>query len=204
MTSSFARPTRGYGFAEGFLARRRMSIAHHLIRKINRRGCILDIGCGAHPLFLQSIIFSERYGIDASVEDSLSSPYSPEGITLIPHDLTDERPMPFSDDFFDVVTMLAVIEHFEPGKLEKTFREARRILKPDGLFIITTPAPWAAWILSLSARFKLISPVEIAEHKRLYHRKEVARLLSLAGFSPPKIASGPFLAFMNQWIKAIK
>jgi SAM-dependent methyltransferase len=47
------------------------------------------------------------------------------------------EPWPFADGEFDVVVLQEVIEHLE--NIPFVFREARRILKPGGCFVFSTP-----------------------------------------------------------------
>ncbi|OGV41772.1 MAG: hypothetical protein A2X48_14260 [Lentisphaerae bacterium GWF2_49_21] len=57
--------------------------------------------------------------------------------------------LPFRDDFFDIVVMDEVIEHLqEPGS---TLREIKRVLKPDGYLIITTPSRFMTSFWKLAA-----------------------------------------------------
>src|SRR6266480_5122985 len=108
MSTTTRRVTRGDGFLEEFLARQRSRKANSLIPEFARNGRVLDIGCGSHPLFLLTTRFAERYGVDRVP----SGDFNAQGITLIHHDIETDR-LPFGDDFFDVVTMLAVFEHLE-------------------------------------------------------------------------------------------
>lgn len=48
--------------------------------------------------------------------------------------------MPFSDDFFDAVTISEVIEHLSPEITDAVLTEIRRVLKPGGRIIGTVPA----------------------------------------------------------------
>src|SRR5664279_3946205 len=81
--------------------------------------------------------------------------------------------LPFEDNFFDVVTLLAVVEHLELSELQLLFTEIFRILKPGGRVIITTPAVWTNFILWSLAKLHLLSPEEIAEHKDLISSKQL-------------------------------
>ncbi len=58
------------------------------------------------------------------------------GLDLIYGDKFDGL-LSFEDNFFDYVTMLAVLEHMKhPAQV---FLEVHRVLKPCGKFIFTTP-----------------------------------------------------------------
>jgi len=51
--------------------------------------------------------------------------------------LADATHMPFEAEFFDVVFVLSVLEHIE--ELENTLNEIQRILKPEGIVILSGP-----------------------------------------------------------------
>jgi 2-polyprenyl-3-methyl-5-hydroxy-6-metoxy-1,4-benzoquinol methylase len=65
----------------------------------------------------------------------------------IAFDLNQNTPIPFEKASFDVVVCEEIIEHIEnPWKM---FREAKRLMKDDGILIITTPN-----ILSLQSKIR--------------------------------------------------
>ena len=164
--------TRGKGVLEGFLARQRGKIANRLIPKEYRKGRILDIGCGAYPFFLLNTDFSIKYGLEKTFRGEDEDLYQRNNITIIHWDLEGNHNLPLGNKYFDVVTMLAVFEHIEPGKLIDILNEIFRILKPDGLFVMTTPAGWTDALLRIMAILGLVSRIEIEEHKDAYtHRK---------------------------------
>jgi len=117
------------------------------------------------------------------------------------HDIESES-LPFEDRFFDVVTMLAVFEHLDPPVLRSTLREIRRTLRPGGSFIMTTPAHWTDGILQLMARLRLLSHVEIGEHKGTYSPAQIAEFLEEAGFQPSLTRHGSFEGGVNLWAVA--
>ena len=49
----------------------------------------------------------------------------------------DGKNIPFKDNTFDVVLLFEVVEHLED--IQQIFRELRRVLKPGGKIILTTP-----------------------------------------------------------------
>ena len=197
------RVTRGYGLLEGSLARQRSKTANQLIPSTHRSGRILDIGCGSHPLFLMETEFCEKYGLDKTAGTLHSGSYE-NGLTIVNHDIEEVGSTPFDEEYFDIVTMLAVFEHIEPNRLVGLMKEVKRLLKPGGIFIMTTPAFWTDGLLRIMSKLKLVSPVEIEEHKAAYSHSKIASILLQAGFSKEGLQFGYFEIFMNIWTTAAK
>jgi SAM-dependent methyltransferase len=200
MDVSEQRVTRGHGLLEGFLAQKRADRANSLIPEGLRAGRILDIGCGSYPAFLTGSRFSERYGLDRVPLASVRA----AGIKLVEHDIGDGSPVPFADSFFDVVTMLAVFEHLEDATLRRVLKEVRRILRPGGLYVMTTPVKWTEQILKVMSRVRLVSHEEIGEHKAQYSGDEIVSLLVDTGYERSRIRQGTFELGMNLWAVAQK
>ncbi len=194
----------GYGPLDVFLAKQRYKIAHRELRSLDKTGRILDIGCGSVPLFLSTLYMAERYGLDQNIEPPAVEKAKQQAIVLASFSIEQEPRIPFDDDFFDAVTMLAVFEHIEPTQLVRVHCEIRRILKPGGLFIMTTPAFWTDPLLRFLARIRLISDVSIKEHKDNYRHSRISAVLEEAGFDKSKMRLGYFELFMNSWATAIK
>jgi SAM-dependent methyltransferase len=186
--------TRGSGFLEKFLSRARARQAVRMIPDSFRDGKILDVGCGVHPHFLLRSGFRHKYGIDPSCDESRIGNGS---ITLLKKRPADPRAIPVDDAYFDAVTMLAVIEHMEPGEVSGFVREIHRVLKPGGIFLMTTPARWADGLLRFLALAGLVSRVEIEEHKVAYSHRTLKKVLVQAGFRAALIKMGYFQAGMN-------
>jgi glycosyltransferase 2 family protein len=79
------------------------------------------------------------------------------------------------DNQFDVVSACALIEHIENP--DKMIKEAQRVLKNNGLFIITTPVPFFDKIA------ELIKAVPGEHHVQLYNFKKINTLLEKQGFN---------------------
>jgi len=74
----------------------------------------------------EALRIAKRHRTDARVDD----------IQFIQANVAD---LPFEQDSFDSAYAIQLIEHLEPDQLPRAFTEIRRILKPNGKFLITTP-----------------------------------------------------------------
>jgi SAM-dependent methyltransferase len=109
----------------------------------------LDLGCG-DGYFLKRSPCRDCWGMDAIYGDCF------------------EDTLPFPNDFFDYVSMLAVLEHLKsPAQI---FREVYRLLKPGGKFIFTTPKSKGEWLMHLYAG------QEELDHHHYYDREAVLDL----------------------------
>lgn len=192
--------TRGGGLLETFLAKQRADIANQNIPELLRKGTILDIGCGSVPYFLSSIRFATKIG----VEKSIPRPESFSPITILSADIERDARLPLEDSSIDVVTMLAVLEHIEPVHVPIVLQEIKRLLRPTGVFIFTTPAKWTDKLLRTMAKVGLVSKEEIEEHKDVYTPDTLHSLLTDAGFSSNNIQLSSFEMGMNIIGKVIK
>ena len=156
------------------------------IRKIlpyvkERKGCsLLDIGCGPRFAMLRALSPYIRLGvgIDEEVEDLQYG-------NIRTYKLRLDKTLPFTSDFFQMVTMLAVLEHLDFP--EEILKEVRRVMRPEGLLLITTPSPKAKPLLEfLSYKLHLVSQKEILDHKRYYDRKALEKLMNVCGFRMEK------------------
>ncbi len=198
------RVTRGRGFLESYLAKKRGEAADRLIPSSVRNGRLLDIGCGTYPLFLMDVDFREKVGLDkVSRKDGIPLAGG-ENLRIIDFDIENGQEFPFDDASFDVVTMLAVFEHIEPAKLVDVIKKIYRVLKPGGLFVMTTPASWAGGLLRWMARAGLVSREEIEEHKDTYSPGEIFGILQKGNFPGGMLRYGYFEMFANVWVTAVK
>ena len=129
---------------------------------------------------------------------------SAPGLHLIAHDVSSDRILPFADEFFDVVTMLAVFEHLERQVLLDLVGEIKRVLVPKGSLVLTTPARWTTGMLKLMSKLSLVSRDEIDEHEAQYSRSQIVELLAQGGFDRRRIESGTFELGMNLWARAMR
>ena len=86
--------------------------------------------------------------------------------------------LPFPDESFEVVTMLAVLEHLHHP--HAMLQEIARVLKPSGALVLTVPSHAAKPVLEfLAFRLKIVSEAEIADHKRYYNKRDLRELVAL-------------------------
>lgn len=101
---------------------------------------ILDVGCGGGinlKRLHQKTPQAKTYGIDyssTSVEMSkkLNQEEVEKGNVIVEE--ADVQDLPFNNETFDIVTACETV-YFWPD-LVKSFKEIRRVLKPEGLFVI--------------------------------------------------------------------
>jgi len=97
-------------------------------------GRLLDVGCGAgdYLAFMRDHGW-EAEGLDFDAE-AIQSARARFGVNVHSRQLEE---MNYPDAHFDAITMNHMIEHaHDPARL---LQECRRVLKPDGLAIVTTP-----------------------------------------------------------------
>lgn len=193
------RPTRGSGLLETYLANRRVSMVESLIPITARAGRILDLGCGATAYFLSRTHFAEKIGLERDVTSEDIGRAAQRGIKVIRHNLLDCNSLPFDDEYFDVVTMMAVVEHISRKVALSVVSSVLRVLRMNGILIVTTPNKWTDTLLRLLARVGAVSREEIDEHQELYTRDSLRLLLEEAGFSRAAIKTGCFEMGMNLW-----
>ena len=194
--------TRGKGLLEPMLADLRAQRANKLIPSTLRTGRILDIGCGSYPYFLAHTSFAEKFAIDQlPLPQQTASELKIESFTL---DLEVEPHLPFEDNYFEAVTLLAVVEHLDPALMAKLFKEVYRALKPGGMVILTTPAAWSDGLLKFMARINLVSAEEIHEHAYAYTLPLLGWYFGQAGFEMTKTKFGYFELMLNMWATAQK
>lgn len=198
-TNNHPLMTRGKGLLEPLLAFLRAKQINKLIPAHLREGRVLDIGCGSFPYFLSHTYFKEKFAIDQLSPKA----FHPE-IEWHTLDLNSQPKLPFDDNFFSVITMLAVVEHLDPNGLTFLYRDVYRVLKPDGMVLITTPAAWSDRLLHIFASIGLVSKEEINEHVYAYTLPLLGWYFGQAGFSMSKIRFGYFEFLLNMWATAKK
>jgi SAM-dependent methyltransferase len=101
-------------------------------------------------------------------------------------------PLPFPDNSFDAVTSIELIEHLTPDLVSTVLSEARRVLKPGGILILSTPNYHSGWPV-LEALLNRLSALSYADqHINKFHRSRLEQALQQVGFAPAKIHVQPY------------
>lgn len=151
------------------------------------KNCVLcDIGCGFNATFLRDISRNIKcgYGFDKKIENT-------EFKNIIIRNLEISDKIPLDDESVNCVTLLAVVEHLDDP--QKILTEAYRILKQNGILLLTTPSPKSKPLLEfLSYRLHIVSPVEIHDHKHYYSNEELQELMEKTGFQHMLVSNFEF------------
>lgn len=97
------------------------------------RGYCLDVGCGTGNRFIKEFLGGHGVGLDVYPYEGLS-----EKEIIV--DLTS---FPFSDETFDTVTFIAVLNHIPMALRPVELKEACRVMKLGGNIIVTMGNPFA-------------------------------------------------------------
>jgi hypothetical protein len=100
---------------------------------------------------------AEGVGIDPAIDRSIRL----DNVALIsgrfPQDLPDTQP-------FDVITMLAVLEHIPTADQPKLAADCARLLRPNGHVVITVPSAAVDRLLIFLKSVHLIDGMKLEEH----------------------------------------
>lgn len=139
---------------------------------------VLDVGCADGALF--SVLhqrISGGVGIDpAGTTTEIISPRA--GVRLIRGSFPADAPT----EMFDVITMLAVVEHLPAAAHATVAAAAARLLRPGGRLIATVPEPAADHIVDLLRRLRLAEGMALHEHHGFATDQTVA-IFGPAGFT---------------------
>jgi 2-polyprenyl-6-hydroxyphenyl methylase/3-demethylubiquinone-9 3-methyltransferase len=176
------------------IQKKRIEALTEYLKECHKGKKILDIGCqsGWFCDYLYEEGF-EPYGVDAK-EDLIEN-----GKRKYPHidfKVVDaEKSIPFPADYFDYIWAGDIIEHV--GHTDRFVNEINRILRKDGMLILTTPYHGRLKnILIALIKFEKHYDPEF-QHYRFYTVKSLRNVLTKRGFNIEKIkllGNLPFLA----------
>lgn len=94
---------------------------------------VLDLGCGPRGSLEWATMTAERIGLDPLVHE-----YQTLGITAhqMQYIAASSEAIPFPDQYFDLVSSFNSLDHV--ADLAGTIQEIKRVLKPNGYFLLLT------------------------------------------------------------------
>jgi len=160
-------------------------IARRLVPEDGAGKTLLDIGCREGA---QSRMFEEA-GYEVTSLD-IDKRYE----KCVVHDCNER--LPFDDSSFDVIWSSEVIEHLVNA--EEVAHDLRRVLKPGGRLVLTTPNSFPFYFCLLAAIGMTPQKIQRADHLHFFDRIQMSRLFPDAriyGFLPftilrPRISCG--------------
>jgi len=163
-----------HGIDEPPLVARRLTEITAAFSRYRQTNRLLDVGCGAGSLLQAARAHGwDAQGIDVSA--SAVSHVRKLGFEVFHGELGDAR---LANGQFDVITAVEILEHlFDPVA---AVNEIHRLLRPGGLFWLTTPncRSLAARLMGLG--WRVVSP---PEHLQLFSVAGLRTLLFRAGFT---------------------
>lgn len=152
------------------------STSHIIFKKSKKyiRGSVLDVGAGDGSLIK---IIPQSIGIDIA----------PNGKDVRKGDITN---LNFSDDFFDTVFAIEVLEHLNDLELSSALSEVGRVLSRGGIFIITVPYEEKleeSYVRCPECGTKFHKVL----HQRSFNENSIRKILELNNFNILKIESIP-------------
>lgn len=126
----------------------------YILREIGRGKRVLDLGClGGQISKLIKDQNNDVYGVEANPRAAETA--ERRGIRVKVFDLNDG--VPFEDGHFDAVNAGEIIEQVYDTKF--LFEECNRVLKPQGVFLFTTPN-----LNSLANRLRVLAGDYLSQH----------------------------------------
>jgi len=186
---SMLRATKIFEFAAAQLGRER-----HGLR-------FLDIGCNKGFILSAGISRgADVYGIELVPE--IMIPFGNTYPALRSHvyseKLSEVAPR-LGAEFFDVITAIDVVEHFEDPISDMT--HIHRMLRPGGVFVLQTPDAGCVQAKELGCAWGALKPLE---HLHLFDRKNFVTFAEARGFrvvevgEPFEHADGNFVAVLTK------
>src|SRR5882724_1077787 len=151
--------------------RGRRTLLSEILEKSNPKK-ILDFGCGPGSIMKLLNKFGEVSGVDIEPQAiTYCQSKKIKNVKLI----HAEKQLPFDKNTFDIVTCMDVLEHIADES--KTLKDLYRVLKKNGLLIITVPAFSFLW-----------GALDIhSHHVKRYNQTQLFKTLIQSGFTVEKI-----------------
>jgi SAM-dependent methyltransferase len=138
-----------------FLQRWRLRRARPFVPAGSR---VFDVGCADGELFTA---WRGHIAGGMGVDPNLNQEVVGDGFRLLPGRFPAEVPQ---GEQFDVITMLAVLEHLSEAETAALPGACAALLTPSGRVVITVPSPRVDDILAVLLRLRLVAGQSLHEH----------------------------------------
>ncbi len=159
--------TKVESFHWWFVGRRKLLHSILMSLKVSKSSVALEVGCGTGAN-LRTLVAAGLYaiGLDRSTY-ALTLVRSKEELPLLAGDLNN---LPVRTDSVGLIIAMDILEHLDDDA--RGINESYRVLKENGLLILTVPA------------FKFLWGIQdrVTGHKRRYTRKQIVNRLKEMGF----------------------
>lgn len=205
--SSTKLPKSSYNFSlDAFYgSKNRYKDDLRIIKENYKSGGILDIGSAPYHLIycLRKMGFSIT-GLDIN-PDEYKTFIQKHDLKIIKADIEIDH-LPFKDNTFDFIIFNEVFEHMRINPIF-TLREINRILKPQGILMLTTPNLYALHKIIMFnlgmgfndpyLQFEILNKAGYMGHIREYSTREVKRFLENTGFKIFRVEYGFYTTFFQ-------
>lgn len=157
---------------------------------------VLHAGCGSGQVDTDIAKFIKIVALDSSRE--ALKLYKQNIKKYYQTTYGDIRALPLTDNSFDGIYNLGVLEHFNKNEINKILKEFYRVLKPGGKIIIFWPPKFGPSVIFLNSIHYLINnilqkkirlhPMEIS---LLNSQQEAVKIFKIHGFKIKEIYFGP-------------
>jgi 2-polyprenyl-3-methyl-5-hydroxy-6-metoxy-1,4-benzoquinol methylase len=158
------------------VSRRRLATILRLLGKVPGETRLLDVGCSSGAFLAAAARLGLRVaGVEPSAEAADTARRA--GFQVSTGLLEEAR---FPDGGFDAVTLIEVLEHLrDPRSL---LGECRRILRPGGIVMVTTPnaASWTA--RAMGSRWEVFSLRAMGGHVSFFNSASLKLIAERTGF----------------------
>lgn len=161
----------------------------------------IDIGCNKGFL-LEQAVKNEVNVFGVELVSEVMTPFKktyPKFKDNIFHERFSNVAAKFDDGFFDIVTAMDVVEHFEDPRSD--LKHIYRILKNDGVFVIQTPDIDSKEAIERKCSWGGLKPLE---HLHLFGKSNFQKFAKDIGFSevtvhaPVEYGDGNFMAVLRK------
>lgn len=161
----------------------------------------IDVGCNKGFLLERAVLNElDVYGVELVKEVMIpfknTYPYLKDRIF---HERFSNVASRFEDGYFDIISSIDVIEHFEDPISD--LRHIYRILKDDGVFVIQTPDADTPEAIEQKCAWGGLKPLE---HLHLFSKSNFKKFAGEAGFTnvtvydPVEYGDGNFMAILKK------